>query len=255
MHNQEIKVYLLAKTVLSTDARRWLYDLKADDFLTAGSDAANLVELAGRRCYLSFQPGLNLNITAIRAEQAAYIENILKSKHGSILEHVSWTFAIEGVTRVFTGEMNRHRAGVAISEGSMRYIRKDDIGWWCPFSINDSSEQSTQALTIFKEVFEFIEKKYKELEQIYDINNIKDFERKKKLTSMFRRILPMGVSTGGIWTFNARALRHILTMRCDPAAEEEISYVCHVILNIMRNNEPLLFGDFDSDGKPKYEKV
>lgn len=255
MHNKEIKIYLLAKTVMSTDARRWLHDLKAEDFLTVGSDASNIVELAGRRCYLSFKPGLNLNVANIRAEQAEYIENILKSKHGSVLEHISWTFAIEGVTRVFTGEMNRHRAGVAISEGSMRYIRTDDIGWWLPFSISGTDEQSLKARRIFEEVFKFIEQKYHELEELYQVNEIKDFNLKKKLTSMFRRILPMGTSTGGIWTFNARALRHVLTMRCSPAAEEEIHYVCSVILDMMRRNEPLLFGDFNNAGVPTYEKV
>src|SRR4051812_32446072 len=73
------------------------------------------VELAGRRCYLSFEPGLNPNVTKIRSEIKDYCDNIMKAKHGSVLEHFTYTFAIEGMSRVATAEMNRHRAGVAIS--------------------------------------------------------------------------------------------------------------------------------------------
>ena len=85
------------------------------------------------------------------------------------------------------------------------------------------------------------------------------FADKKKYTSMGRRIIGMGVSSGGIWTGNIRALRHVLSMRTDAAAEEEIQHVFCMIADHMIAQEPTLFGDFtkqeDGSFKPKYWKV
>ena len=137
--NVGIEIFFIAKTVVDRDeVKKWLEYLEADEFdpqFESKTNAELLTELAGRRCYKSYQIGLNPNITKIRLDIAEYIENILKSGHGSVMEHASYSFAIEGVSRVFTGEMNRHRAGMAISEGSMRYIRFDNMPYWIQPSI------------------------------------------------------------------------------------------------------------------------
>ena len=70
--------------------------------------------MAAKRCYMSFEAGLNPNVTRVRKDLTEYLDNVLKSGHGSVLEHATYTFAIENVSRVFTGELNRHRAGVGI---------------------------------------------------------------------------------------------------------------------------------------------
>lgn len=57
----------------------------------------------------------------------------------------------------------------------------------------------------------------------------------------------MGVATGGTWTFNARALRHIIAMRTSPHAEEEIAYVIGMVGKHIVDSEPSLFGDFTRD--------
>ena len=239
------------------------------------TDAEIVTGLAAKRCYLSFQPGLNPNVTKVRQDWDAYFENILKVGHGSVLEHCSWTFAIEGVSRVFTSELNRHRAGCAISEGSMRYIRFDDMPFWLPTSLQPGAEnnllrkcvQSDEELEdkkaatrdMLKYVFAMTEKRYAELCALWGIAEINDFAAKKQLTSIFRRIVPMGVATGGVWTINGRALRHILTMRAAPEAEEEICYVFSRIASMMLAEQPRIFGDFEQtpDGffAPKYRKV
>lgn len=200
---------------------------------------------------MSFKPGLNKNVTKVRQEAVEFIDNILASGHGSVLEHATYTWAIEGVTRVFTGEMNRHRAGVAISEGSMRFIRYDDIPYWLPPDVDDYFKQ------LMARIFSFVENEYKAACEHYQLDK-RSFDEKKKITSRLRRILPMGTSTGGIWTMNIRALRHILTMRCSPHAEEEICWVMTEILKVMMAEETNLFDDFELvDGyyKPKYVKV
>lgn len=198
----------------------------------------------------------------------------------SVLEHVSFTYAIEGVSRVFTGEMNRHRAGVAISEGSMRYIRLDDLGFWMPdiFQNDDDTlrkvipkeamadvdihDAKSTSRSILRSAFAQMEVNVAALCEEWRIEDPSmGFKSKKLLTSAFRRIIGMGVATGGTWTINVRALRHILTMRGEKEhAEEEIYRVANLIADDMVKTEPLLFGDFEKDHKtrtwkPKYPKV
>lgn len=74
-----------------------------------------VAEFAGRLCYLSFgeDAGLEGGHRTIsgRTTNESYLANILKVKHGSVLEHAVWTLLIEGVSRSLTHELVRHRAG------------------------------------------------------------------------------------------------------------------------------------------------
>ena len=278
MHTTDIGIFKIAQTRVNwPEVAEWLKFLGVknpgkviSEVNPSGPgtlDAAGLIALCGKRCYASFdiESGLNPNVTKIRTDLAEYITNILKAGHGSVLEHATWSFAIENVSRVFTGEMNRHRAGVAISEASMRYIRFDDIGYTEPESILQESEPGDgpcpMFLTrkVFEDAFSQMEKWNLDLCNIWKIEEMTDFTKKKQLTSMFRRIIGMGVSTGGVWTINARALRHILAMRGSEHAEEEIYHVFDHIGEVMIKDEPLLFGDFTKDEAgswvPKYPKV
>ena len=237
-------------------------------YVTAfNSPGDTLVELAGRRCYNSFEVGLNPNVTKIRENIADYIDNILAVRHGSVLRHVTYTFAIENVSRVFTAELNRHSIGTAISEGSLRYIRYTDISWWIPHSIipqeGDSAKLLTQkerTLIVFKRAFSQMEDNYRELEEIWELgtDTTLTFAFKKALTSLFRRIIGMGVATGGVWTGNIEALRWICEIRSEPHVEEEILYVVGLMLQQLKEKEPHLFGDFylnEGFWRVKYSKV
>ena len=84
------------------------------------------------------------------------------------------------------------------------------------------------------------------------------FHAKKVLTSAFRRGIGMGIATGGVWTLNMRALRHVIALRTDAGAEEEIVHVFKKIGAIMIAQVPELFGDFkEVNGTlvPEYWKV
>lgn len=295
MHTIDIEVFPIARTALDVlRVKEWLSHVGAKEFeLPSVTDCEALIGLGSKRCYKSFELGLNPNVTKIRKDWTVYLDNILKSGHGSVLEHATWTWAIEGVSRVFTGEMNRHRAGVSISEGSMRYIRFDDIAFWMPKSIEggdagvvekmyqwndhqtlkeiieieksepEMSLEKKKAVTraIFLRAFKQMENNYTLLCQLWEeeIAPGSKFSQKKQLTSMFRRIIGMGVATGGIWTMNIRALRHIIALRSHPAAEEEIAYVMGKIGKTMVEEETRLFGDFEQDSYgfwvPRYPKV
>jgi thymidylate synthase (FAD) len=262
--------------------------LDNDDLKKMPTDADLLVGVAGKRCYNSFEVGLNPNVSKIREDWTAYIDNVLRSGHGSVIEHATWTWAIEGCTRVMTAEANRHRAGVAISEASLRYIRfgANGIPYWEPMSIREKEDdrppdtdihdpvsvatynvwanrekRKRNTREVFARTFDYVLQQYRELERIWtdELTPTAPFAEKKRLTSMFRRIVPLGVSVGAIYTLNARALRHVMTMRCDPSAEEEIAYAFGLIAKQMFESEPRLFGDFtQTEGGfwvPTYRKV
>jgi hypothetical protein len=75
----------------------WLERLDCGDL---DNDAQNLAEFAGKICYRSWEPGLNPNVRRVRSDQAKYLENILASAHGSVLEHASFTFVLHNISRV-----------------------------------------------------------------------------------------------------------------------------------------------------------
>lgn len=269
----EPKVFLIGRSCLNPKGvKEWLTTLGVspqaiEKYISSSlTPGESIVQLAGKRCYNAFEVGLNKNITKIREDIVSYIDNILSSRHGNILEHVTYSFAIENVSRIFSSEFNRHRAGMAISEGSMRYIRYSDIPFWMPTSLiveeSDSPKLIGQKLAsqeIFKDVFSYMETNYKKLEAIWELDTSSlPFSYKKKLTSLFRRIIGMGVATGGVWTGNIRALRHICELRSDPHVEEEMILVVSMILNILLEYESNLFGDFSFEEgywKPQYSKV
>lgn len=237
---------------------RWLKHIGATEAgfevpnSTSVNDAELLISMAAKRCYMSFVPGLNPNVERVRTDYVAFLDNILSSGHGSVLEHVDYLYAIEGVSRVFTGEMNRHRAGWAIAEGSMRFIRFEDIPFWMPNSFlvaeGDSSDlegRKYASQRIMMRAFQQAEDNYAELGRIWNMDEgHRNFAYKKRVTSAMRRVIPMGVATGGVWKGNIRALRHVIALRTDEAAEEEIFHVFGLIGADIIAKEPKLFQDF-----------
>lgn len=259
MSEVEIGIFNIGRTSVDRfEVNRWLSFIGVDEYEIPNgiSDPALLVALAAKRCYKSFEPGLNKNVTKVRSNMIDYFDNILASRHGSVLEHSVYTYAIENVSRVFTAEMNRHRAGWAISEGSLRFIRFDEnIPYWLPTSLrpNDSddkdlAERKEATRNIFARAFAMQEDFYGDLLRVWDMDNSdKNFHYKKVVTSCLRRIVGMGVATGGVWSGNIRALRHVISMRTTEGAEEEIFHVFGRIADDIINREPLMFGDFEQE--------
>jgi thymidylate synthase (FAD) len=85
------------------------------------------------------------------------------------------------------------------------------------------------------------------------------FNIKKEVTSALRRLAPMGLSTDIIWTANIRALRHVITMRTTPQAEEEMRLVFDRVAKIMVAECPAFFADLTrgpgGSWSPKFAKV
>ncbi|MBI2046399.1 MAG: FAD-dependent thymidylate synthase [Parcubacteria group bacterium] len=268
----EITIHVLAKTIVDREAvRAWLDEMGALEFEIpseeAVSDPAFLVALSAKQCYMAFQPGLNPNVNKVRSDMVDYLDNVLKQGHGSVLEHAVFTFGINGCSRVFTGEMNRHRAGVGISERSMRYVRYTDIRFWMPECFREKSDDTEDVVCKKKQSRDLLTAQFVSQERMMasfsdiwkeELAPTSTFHAKKVLTSAFRRGIGMGVATGGVWTLNLRALRHVIALRTDASAEEEIVHVFKKIGKIMIAQVPELFGDFkEVNGAfvPEYWKV
>ena len=220
-----------------------------------GSDAENLAEFAGKICYRAWEPGLNPNIVRVRNDHEAYLQNILRQAHGSVLEHAMFSFVLHNVSRVATHELVRHRPGVAISQESLRFVRLTDIPFWFPDWAEADDELMKRASVLLGQMEEF--QQWMAGHFGLDEEGLK-FDEKKHKTSFMRRFAPDGVATGLLWSANIRTLRHTIEARTDQGAEEEIRLVFGKIGELMREEAPALFGDYTvTDGRwlPGWRKV
>jgi thymidylate synthase (FAD) len=255
-------IFLISRPSIDLDAvRAYLDDVGGVSWLERRladpedqiNDAQLLIEFCGRVCYRSWEPGLNPNVTRIREDQHEYLGNLLRSLHGSVFEHANYTFAFRNVSRVFTHELVRHRAGSAFSQESLRYVRLTDIGFRVPSALEPVREQ---VINLVEQLEEF---QVTAAEALGLDDDGVPFAVKKEVTSALRRLAPLGLSTDIIWTANIRTLRHVVEMRTSNGAEEELRLVFDRVAEIMREEAPGLFQDFerDSDGAwvPAYKKV
>ncbi len=275
------EVFCLAETRLNVvGVQRFLNFHNINDWETdAENGAEKLIEIAGRRCYQSWETetvkvtDINPNLSTVRVGNKRYIGNIIKSKHGSVLEHASITYAIENVSRVFTHEMVRHRL-CNFSQESLRFVRPQSLNAYFPDVFNtlpndvfltrgqlDRMELSSSslassmqiggrisvrdaALLLFKATIEDLEETQRILVDLLGMDVPgKVFGDKKKLQSAMRRLMPIGMATGIIVTSNHRNLRHLISMRTHEAAEEEMRIVFAEIAADVKLRYPAIYQD------------
>jgi thymidylate synthase (FAD) len=246
MYNPEPKVFLVGETkIVDEGLADYMNYVGAPDWESdAPSDSEKIMEVMGRLCYRSFAPGLNPNVTKVREGNEKYLGHVADVGHGSIFEHATVNFVFADVSRVFTHELVRHRAGTAISQESLRFVRLTDLGFWIPTVI----AENTEATQIFLETVRHLEDLQLKLADIFGLDNEEkpvSFGLKKIISSAMRRIAPIGLSTTIGWSCNLRALRHVIAMRTDPAAEEEIRLVFGRVADICKERYPNAFADFE----------
>lgn len=237
-------VYLVGRQ--QTDAAeidRFLADHDVQSWTTDTEIAGQkLAEIAGRLCYMSFakpRPGGN----------AAYLDHILEVGHGSVLEHAVWNFVITGVSRSFTHELVRHRAGFGYSQLSQRYVDESTSDYVEPDCIADDPvlhAKWTQAITAAHEAYcalvEGLTAKF---------HDVPDKTLRRKLARQAARsVLPNATETKIFITANARALRHFVELRANEHAETEIRKVATAVLRVMRKDAPNVFGDYALEALP-----
>jgi thymidylate synthase (FAD) len=261
MRETSPSVFLVARpSVDEAGMRAYLEDVGGGSWLElrepeggGRNDGELLAEFAGRICYRSWEPGLNANVTRIRTDREAYFANVMQSFHGSVLEHANYSFAFRSVSRVFTHELVRHRAGSAFSQESLRFVRLTDIGFRVPPALEPVRDQ----------VISLVERLEEFQLSAADALGLDDegvpFAVKKEITSALRRLAPIGLSTDILWTANVRTLRHVIEMRTAPGAEEELRLVFDQVARLMKAEAPNLFQDFrqlqDGSWVPEWRKV
>lgn len=206
----------------------------------AATDADLLTEFAGKSCYMSFDTSLNQNLTKVggRANHDYIQQGIVANHHGSVLEHSGVTFFITNVSRIVTHELVRHRAGTAFSQTSGRYVRLDKVDMYLPKDLAGNPA----VVDIFKNAVSQMEDNARALAAATNIDTL-GFAIKKRLTSAFRRLIGNGQANHIVVTANHRAWRHMIEMRTDPHAEEEIRVTFADISRQLREKFPTIYAD------------
>ncbi len=237
---REPEIYLVGRQMVDGSAvDRFLRDHETAWSTETERGAETLAEMAGRVCYMSFGAKQG------RKSNAEYMANIIDSGHGSVLEHAVWNFIITGVSRSFTHELIRHRAGWGYSQLSQRYVDESTADFVEPDIIaedpaahklwRDSIEASHRAYSaLVDRLSQVVEERYPEQSRT---------SKRKMARQAARSVLPNATETKIFVTANARALRHFVELRGSPAAEPEIRKVAVKILRIMQEEAPNIFGD------------
>lgn len=236
---REPKVTLLARQqFLGAPHVRWQSD--------SDVPAHALAEFAGRLCYLSFGPDAGFEgghkLIPGRTTNREYLANILKVKHGSVIEHAAWTFLFEGISRALTHELVRHRH-FSFSQLSQRYVDESDVAFVLPPEI----EEGTEAFEIWKRSCERALEDYRQLlarieQRVADEPS--PTLRRKRARQAARAVLPNATETKIVVTGNARAWRHFIEMRGSASADAEIRRLALAVLRILQDEAPNLFGDY-----------
>jgi thymidylate synthase (FAD) len=205
-----------------------------------------VAEFAGRLCYLSFGADAGFEgghkLIAGRTTNAEYLANILRTRHGSVLEHATWTLLLEGISRALTHELVRHRH-FSYSQLSQRYVDESEVGFVLPPEIIEG----TPAFDIWKASCERANEDYRALlsrieEQVRDEPSAT--LRRKRARQTARSLLPNAAETKIVVTGNARAWRHFIELRASPHADTEIRRLALAVLDVMRHEAPHLFADY-----------
>jgi thymidylate synthase (FAD) len=239
------KVYLLGRqAVLEEELARFLDD-EGLIFTTDTPVAAEVLnEIAGRTCYMSFGKG--------RKSNREYLQNILSSKHGSVLEHAVWNLLITGVSRSLTHELVRHRAGFGYSQLSQRYVDESDARYVVP-----PLYQRNEALYArWKGAIESAQRAYAELAEataryVQETQpEMPPRDRRKWARQAARSVLPNACETKIFVTGNARSWRHFVELRGSADADTEIRLLAVEVCRVLKKESPNLFPDIEIVDQP-----
>lgn len=212
---------------------------------TASPD--RLVAAAAKLCYANSDVGsLYDNLTDEKAD--AFVEMLSDLGHESPIEHASFTFGIEGVSRSLLAQLTRHRIA-SFSVQSQRYVRLENFSYITP----PAFLQDARAKEIFERAMERDAEDYRELtailskqyEQEYaaeglDEKNAKNRAEKRAIEDA-RFVLPNACETKLIVTMNARELKHFFSLRCCTRAQWEIRALANEMLRSAYEAAPKLF--------------
>lgn len=193
------------------------------------------VALAAKLCYSN----ADIDELAVGIEESdvtGFISKLISMKHLSPIEHASFTFAIEGVSRSLLAQITRHRIA-SFSVKSQRYVGSEqEFNYIIPPAIE---QLGPLAVIEYEQQMETIHGFYK--------GWLKRLEKGEKGNEDARFVLPNATETKMILTMNARELLHFFELRCCNRAQWEIREVAWEMLRLVLNVSPALFAKAGSN--------
>lgn len=196
---------------------------------------------AAKLCYSSSNiHDLTNNITKENAEK--FVKYLSEIGHESPLEHCTFTFGIEGVSRALLAQLTRHRIA-SYSVKSQRYVDESKLNVVTPPAILENP----QANDIFEETTNYIRSQYITIRDIlkkqYIDDGLDDKTAHKKAIEDARFVLPNACETSIIMTMNIRSLLNLFTLRCCKRAQWEIRAMADQMLSICKEIAPNIFAN------------
>ncbi|MDK2824400.1 MAG: thymidylate synthase [Clostridia bacterium] len=194
-----------------------------------------IVAMGAKLCYTN--SGLTELKQGIEKEgQGPFIKKLLNMEHLSPIEHASFTFGIEGVSRSLLAQITRHRIA-SFSVKSQRYVSEqrtnesNTFNYIIPPKIIDLGEEAVRE---FEKQMEIIQSWYDKWVEELGNNGEKSNEDA-------RFILPNAAETKMIVTMNARQLLHFFNLRCCNRAQWEIRALATEMLRLVKQVAPNIF--------------
>lgn len=193
--------------------------------LTHTPDPEQVVAAAARLCYS--EAGINQLLAQAPEQAPKLLRKILDLGHLSVLEHASFTFGIEGISRACSHQLVRHRIA-SYSQQSQRYVSHQ-----APFdAVLPASIASQPAMAARFQAH---------LATTHEL--YRDLLAAGIPAEDARFVLPNAAATKLVMTMNARELHHFFTLRCCRRAQWEIRAMANEMLRLSRRAAPLLFAE------------
>lgn len=217
------------------------------ELITYTPNADKLVAAAAKLCYAKSDIDTLMDkLTPERVE--SFLKLLGDLGHESPVEHASFTFGIEGVSRTLLAQLTRHRIA-SFSVQSQRYVDKSGFEYITPPEIAAIPE----AKAIYEETMANDAKAYDRLREILIKKHTETFisdgmteeaakkAAEKKANEDARFVLPNSCDTRIIMTMNTRSLYNFFRLRCCNRAQWEIRELATEMLRLCRSAAPLLF--------------
>lgn len=217
------------------------------ELITYTPNPEKVISAAAKLCYS--RVGTSDILEGLTDEKVEkFIEKLASLGHESPIEHVSFTFAAEGVSRVLTHQLVRHRIA-SYSQQSQRYVKLDQFEYIMPPMI----EQDSKAKAIFVQAMKDDQRAYTELVETLEKTYQERFEAEglsekkakkvaeKKAIEDARFVFPNACETKIVFTMNARTLMHFFKHRCCDRAQWEIRQMADEMLRLVKEVSPTLF--------------
>lgn len=189
-------------------------------------DPERAIATAARLCYAPVGAA-ELMETMPEDRVRSVLSTVIKSGHLSTLEHASYTFAVDGVSRALTHQLVRHRIA-SFNQQSQRYVKFTD---GVPVVKPGTVAANEEAGRIFDETVDAIEAAYARLLEL----GIPAEDA--------RYLLPNAAESKIVITMNVRELLHFFSLRCCNRAQWEIREMAHRMLELARPTAPYIFMD------------